>query len=86
MKMLVTLRLRAGTLDDLEAILARDADTDVRRFMGSPPQGKAHRAEVWANILDGQPSRPRWAVEWLDRPGFLGQCGLAPAICGTAPN
>ena len=54
-----------------------DADADVRRFMGGPPHVKAHRAEVSANIIDGQPSHRRWAIEWRDRPGFLGQCGLS---------
>jgi RimJ/RimL family protein N-acetyltransferase len=78
MQMLVTprLRLRARTLDDLEAILAMDADSEVRRFMGGPPQLEAHRAEVRGDIIDGRPSRRRWAIEWRDRPGFLGQCGL----------
>ena len=78
MKMLATprLRLRARTLDDLDAILAMDADPGVRRFMGGPPHVEAHRAEVRANIMDGQPSHRRWAIEWRNRPGFLGQCGL----------
>lgn len=79
MKMLATprLRLRARTLDDLDAILAMDADPEVRRFMGGPPHPEAHRAEVRANIVDGRPSHQRWAIEWRDRPGFLGQCGLS---------
>jgi RimJ/RimL family protein N-acetyltransferase len=79
MQMLATprLRLRARTLDDVDAILAMDADADVRRFMGGPPQAQAHRAEVCANIVDGQPTHRRWAIEWRDRPGFLGQCGLS---------
>ena len=79
MQMLATprLRLRARTLDDVDAILAMDADADVRRFMGGPPHVEAHRAEVSANIIDGRPSHRRWAIEWRDRPGFLGQCGLS---------
>jgi RimJ/RimL family protein N-acetyltransferase len=79
MQMLATprLRLRARTLDDLDAILAMDADADVRRFMGGPPHADAHRAEVRANIVDGQPSHRRWVIEWRDRPSFLGQCGLS---------
>ncbi len=78
MQMLATprLRLRARSLDDLDAILAMDADSEVRRFMGGPPHAAAHRAEVRANIVDGRPSHRRWAIEWRDRPGFLGQCGL----------
>jgi RimJ/RimL family protein N-acetyltransferase len=53
MQMLATprLRLRARTLDDLDAILAMDADPEVRRFMGGPPHAEAHRAEVHANIF-----------------------------------
>jgi RimJ/RimL family protein N-acetyltransferase len=78
MQMLATprLRLRARTLDDLDAIMAMDADPEVRRFMGGPPPAEAHRTEVRANIVDGRPSFQRWAIEWRDRPGFLGQCGL----------
>jgi RimJ/RimL family protein N-acetyltransferase len=78
MHMLATprLRLRARTLDDVESILAMDADPEVRRFIGGPPRAEAHRAEVQANIVDGRPSHRRWAIEWRDRPGFLGQCGL----------
>jgi RimJ/RimL family protein N-acetyltransferase len=82
MQMLATprLRLRARTLDDVDAILAMDADTEVRRFMGGPPHAQAHRAEVCANIVDGQPTHRRWAIEWRDRPGFLGQCGLSAFV------
>jgi RimJ/RimL family protein N-acetyltransferase len=73
------LRLRARTLDDLEAILAMDADTEVRRFIGGPPDAAAHRAELRKNLVEGLPtSEWRWAVEWRDRPGFLGQIGLKP--------
>jgi RimJ/RimL family protein N-acetyltransferase len=45
MQMLATprLRLRARTLDDVDAILAMDADADVRRFLGGPPHAQAHR-------------------------------------------
>jgi RimJ/RimL family protein N-acetyltransferase len=78
MQMLATprLRMRERTLDDLDAVMAMDADPEVRRFMGGPPPTEAHRAEVRANIVDGRPSHHRWAIEWRDRPGFLGQCGL----------
>jgi RimJ/RimL family protein N-acetyltransferase len=73
------LRLRARTFDDLEAILAMDADVDVRRFIGGPPDAAAHRAEVRRHLVEGLPnSEWRWAVEWRDRPGFLGQIGLKP--------
>ena len=73
------LRLRPRTLDDLEAILAMDADTEVRRFIGRPPAPAAHRAEVRRTLVEGLPrSEWRWAVEWRSQPGFLGQIGLKP--------
>ncbi len=79
MMMLATsrLRLRMRTLDDLDAILAMDANAEVRRFMGGPPHAETHRAEVRENIIDSRPSHHRWAIEWRDRPGFLGQCDLS---------
>lgn len=56
-----------------------DADPEVRRHLGGPPEPVAHRAEVRANIEAGHRARYRmWALEWRDRPGFLGQCGLRP--------
>jgi len=73
------LRLRARTLDDLLAILAMDADPDVRRYIGGPPDAAVHRAEVHAHLVNGPPSGEwRWAVEWRHQPGFLGQVGLKP--------
>ena len=73
------LRLRPRTLDDLEAILAMDADTEVRRFIGGPPEPAKHRAELHKNLTEGlPPSEWRWAVEWRNQPGFLGQVGLKP--------
>jgi RimJ/RimL family protein N-acetyltransferase len=73
------LRLRPRTLDDLEAILAMDADPEVRRFIGGPPDPVAHCAEIAKNLIEGLPRAEwRWAVEWRDQPGFLGQIGLKP--------
>ena len=73
------LRLRPRTLDDLDAILAMDADPEVRRFIGGPRDPAAHRAELRKALVEGlPPSEWRWAVEWRDRPGFLGQIGLKP--------
>ena len=73
------LRLRARTLDDLEAILAMDADSEVRRFIGGPPDPITQRIEVHKNLVLGLPRFEwRWAVEWRDQPGFLGQIGLKP--------
>ena len=73
------LRLRPRTLDDLEPIVAMDTDPEVRRYLGGPLEPVAHRAEVRGNIVDGMmPDYLRWAIEWRDRPGFLGQCGVRP--------
>jgi RimJ/RimL family protein N-acetyltransferase len=71
------LRLRPRTLDDLDAIVSMDTDPEVRRYLGGPLEPVAHRAEVTGNIVDGTMAHyPRWAIEWLDRPGFIGQCGI----------
>jgi RimJ/RimL family protein N-acetyltransferase len=81
MKTLETARLRLGprTLDDLEAIVAMDIDPEVRRYLGGPLDPVAHRAEVRGNIVDGtMADYPRWAIEWKECPGFLGQCGIRP--------
>jgi RimJ/RimL family protein N-acetyltransferase len=69
------LRLRPRTLDDLDAIVAMDSDPEVRRYIGGPLEPVAHRIEVQKNIEYGRPL-PAWAIEWKDRPGFLGQCAL----------
>jgi RimJ/RimL family protein N-acetyltransferase len=71
------LRLRPRTLDDLEAIVAMDGDEEVRRFIGGPLEAESHRSQVRSNILNGRPM-PAWAIEWKERPGFLGQCALNP--------
>jgi RimJ/RimL family protein N-acetyltransferase len=72
------LRLRQRTLDDLEPILAMDADEEVHRYIGGLPEPVAHRIEVRRNIVEHTTTYLRWAIEWRDRPGFLGQCGLRP--------
>ena len=79
MKTLYTarLRLRPRRLDDLEAILAMDADPEVRRHLGGPPEPTAHRAAIRVAIEAGASVDYRmWVIEERDRPGFLGQCGL----------
>jgi RimJ/RimL family protein N-acetyltransferase len=74
------LRLRARTLADLDAIVAMDADPAVRRFIGGPLDPVPHRREVRRNIVEGRPDpHASWAVEWRDRPGLIGLCGLSPA-------
>jgi RimJ/RimL family protein N-acetyltransferase len=71
------LRLRPRTLEDVDAIVAMDSDPEVRRYLGGPLAPLAHRTEVRGNIVDGTMSDYlRWAIEWKDRPGFLGQCGI----------
>ncbi len=73
------LRLRARTLADLEAIVAMDADPAVRRFIGGPLDPARHREDVRRRIVEGRPEpHAAWAVEWRNRPGLLGLCGLSP--------
>jgi RimJ/RimL family protein N-acetyltransferase len=72
------LRLRARTLGDLEAIVAMDADPAARRFIGGPLDPAPHREQVRRNTVEGRPEpHASWAVEWRDRPGLLGLCGLS---------
>jgi RimJ/RimL family protein N-acetyltransferase len=74
------LRLRTRTLADLDAIVAMDADPAVRRFIGGPLDPVPHREEVRRNIVEGRPEpHASRVVEWRDRPGLLGLCGLSPA-------
>ena len=74
------LRLRPRSLDDLDANLAMDLDPEVVRYVwGEPPEATAHRAELAVRIASGWPDEGGiWAVEWKDRPGFLGWTGLFP--------
>jgi RimJ/RimL family protein N-acetyltransferase len=79
MKVLETprLRLRARTLEDLDAIVAMDADEEVRRYIGGPLDPITHGADVRRRIVDGRPAPYfAWAIEWKAWPGFLGQCAL----------
>jgi RimJ/RimL family protein N-acetyltransferase len=74
----VRLRLRARVVADLEPIVAMDADPVVRRFIGGPLDPAPHRREVRRNIVEGRPEpHASWAIEWRDRPGLLGLCGLS---------
>lgn len=74
------LRLRPRTLADLEPIVEMDADPRVRRYIGGPLDRVSHRAEVRRRIVEGRPEpHASWAIEWRDRPGFLGLCALSPS-------
>ena len=69
------LRLRARTLEDLEAIVEMDADEDVCRYIGGPRDRAGHRVQVRENLVAGRPvPYLAWAIEWKERPGLLGQC------------
>ena len=70
------LRLRPRTLADVDAIMAMDADPEVRRFLGGPPDPDAHRALVTERIASGAPDI--WAIELRDRPGLIGLCSISP--------
>ena len=75
------LRLRPRGLADLEANLAMDLDPEVHRHivLRGPPDPEAHRAELRERITSGWPVQGAlWVVEWRERPGFLGWCGLIP--------
>ena len=51
----------------------------MRRFIGGPLDPTAHREEVRRHIVQGRPEpHASWAIEWRDRPGLLGLCGLSP--------
>lgn len=81
------LRLRARTLDDVEANLAMDMDPAVQMHLpnlhGKSPD--AHRSELIERIRSGWPQEGAlWVVEWRDPnaaggpAGFLGWCALFP--------
>lgn len=75
------LRLRPRTMADLDDCLAMDFDPEVGRYLY--PHGRPSREErrrVLQEQLSGTwpPVGGAWTVEWCDRPGFLGWCGLFP--------
>ncbi len=75
------LRLRPRTLADLDANLAMDMDPRVHRYIwpDGPPEVETRRQQLSDQIDRDWPANAAiWAVEWADRPGFLGWCGLFP--------
>lgn len=70
------LLLRARTAADVDAIMAMDADPEVRRFLGAVADPDAHRALVTRRIADGVPDI--WAIERRERPGLVGLASLSP--------
>jgi RimJ/RimL family protein N-acetyltransferase len=75
------LRLRPRIMADLDACVAMDLDPEVHRFIyrHGPPDPKRHRRQLRARIASGwPPTGGIWVVEWQERPGFLGWCGLFP--------
>ncbi|MDJ0895373.1 MAG: GNAT family N-acetyltransferase [Alphaproteobacteria bacterium] len=79
------LRLRAITLDDVEACLAMDFDPEVHRyfFLDGVPNPDMHRAYLRARF-ESELAKPsakdglRWGIEWLETPGWLGWVCLVP--------
>ncbi len=72
------LRLYPPRLADLEARLAMDRDPEVMRYIRPIPTDiEGQRADIRARIL-GQagPAGHNWHMERLERPGFLGWCGI----------
>ena len=75
------LRLRPRTLDDLDANLAMDMDPRVHHYIwpDGPPKAETRRQQLCDQIDRDWPANSAvWAVEWADRPGFIGWCGLFP--------
>lgn len=68
--------------DQLDATVEMDLDPAVQlsvRGVADVPDRETRRAELEQRIKDGWPAiGGMWMVEWLDRPGFLGWCGLFP--------
>jgi ribosomal-protein-alanine N-acetyltransferase len=75
------LRLRALTLDDLDALAALYRDPDVRRYF---PEGTLTRAETreeleWIiDVYYGQHGYGLWATIFKETGAFIGRCGLIP--------
>ncbi len=66
---------------DMAANVAMDLDPEVHRyiFVDGPPDPDVHREDIRTRIAAGGPQQGGiWVVEWKDRPGFLGWCGLFP--------
>jgi [ribosomal protein S5]-alanine N-acetyltransferase len=74
------MRLRPRVPADLEANLAMDLDPLVHRyvFMDGPPDPLAYREALTRRIASPPETGGIWVVEWRERPGFLGWCGLFP--------
>ncbi|MDZ4762876.1 MAG: GNAT family N-acetyltransferase [Alphaproteobacteria bacterium] len=82
------LRLRAHTIDDLDACLAIWGDAAVTRFIGGRP---FTREEVWDRVLrySGMWSlvgHGFWAVEARDGGGLIGEVGIMEAKRAIEPS
>ncbi len=74
------LRLYPPRLEDLEARLAMERDSEVMSFIRPVPEdAAAHRIDIRDRILGPPPPRGAlWHVEKLAAPGCIGWCGLFP--------
>ena len=75
------LRLRPRSVEDVEACWAMDIDFAVHRYIWPEgiPDVEAHRETIRQRFASGWPPVGGvWVVEWQDKPGFLGWCGLFP--------
>lgn len=75
------LRLRPFVMEDLEDCLAMDLDPAVHKyiFLDGPPDPAERREGIRERVASGWPEvGANWSVEWKDRPGFLGWCGVFP--------
>ena len=68
-------------MDDLEDCLAMDLDPEVHRyiFLNGPPDPAERREAIRERVASGWPETGvMWSVEWKDKPGFIGWCGVFP--------
>jgi len=74
------LRLREFTADDAPALLAIHGDAELMRWFGTDPLPDLVAAHKMIESFASWRLLPnpgvRWAIEWRDRPGLLGGCGL----------
>jgi len=73
------LRLREFRPDDLDALAAMVADAEQMGFYPRSRSRDEARAWIDRNLdLYERRGLGTWLIEWRERPGFLGYCGIRP--------